>query len=106
LLAGSSRAASTSFPVGQRGMNTSCLKTIPKNSPSAGAAATVAFVSGPRTVRLVLPFSFVTTISQWLTATDVNSSARSICVCQMLCTNRESEGLSSRSNAMREAKNA
>ena len=40
------------------------LKRMANHSPCAGQSAVVAFVSGPRTVREVLPSCLVTTISQ------------------------------------------
>lgn len=52
---------------------------IPSHSPSAGHSASVGFVSGPRSVTSVLPFSRVNTISQLLEATDVKTPAVSLC---------------------------
>jgi hypothetical protein len=49
---------------------------MPSHSPSGGHDALVAHVSGPRTVTLVWPPTRVTTISQWLAATDENSPSR------------------------------
>lgn len=39
----------------------------------AGQCTSRAFVSGPRSVSVVVPWSFVTTISQWLDATERKS---------------------------------
>ena len=54
-------------------MNVPSLKRMPSHSPSAGQSAGVAFVSGPRSVRKVLPLCLVTAISKWLAATERKS---------------------------------
>src|SRR3954464_12691417 len=69
---------------------------MPSHSPSAEQWSGVALVSGPRTVRNVLPFCLVTTISQWLAATERNEPACSLCARQIRSTNGESGGLSSK----------
>src|ERR1044071_3682181 len=73
---------------------------MPSHSPSAEQWSGVALVSGPRTVRNVLPFCLVTTISQWLAATERNEPARSLCARQTLSTKGESDGLSSKVKSM------
>ena len=78
------------------GMNVPSLKRMPIHSPSAGQAALVAFVSGPRSVRKVLPWWRVTAISTWLAATERNVPARSLCERQMRSTNGESDNRSSK----------
>jgi hypothetical protein len=44
---------------------------MPKNSASSGKGAAEACVSGPRTVKVVLPMYRVTTISQLLAAVEI-----------------------------------
>src|SRR5688572_7316881 len=73
---------------------------MPSHSPSAEQWSGVAFVSGPRTVNIVLPFCLVTTISQWLAATEINEPARSLWARQILSTKGESDGLSSKVKIM------
>src|SRR6478672_9667271 len=69
---------------------------MPSHSPSAEQCRGVAFVSGPRTVSVVLPYCLVTTISQWLAAIELKEPARSLWARQILSTNGESDGLSSK----------
>src|SRR5689334_8856053 len=69
---------------------------MPSQSPSAEQSRGVALVSGPRTVRIVLPYCLVTTISQWLAATERNEPARLLWARQILSTKGESDGLSSK----------
>src|SRR4051812_43539884 len=73
---------------------------MPSHAPSAEQWSGVACVSGPRTVRNVWLFCLVTTISQWLAATERNEPARSLCARQIRSTNGESEGLSSKVKSM------
>src|SRR5215210_6416722 len=73
---------------------------MPSHSPSAEQWRGVAFVSGPRTVSVVLPFCLVTTNSQWLAATEINEPARSLWALQILSTKGESDGLSSKVKIM------
>ena len=55
---------SLSLPGGSLGMNVPSLKRMPSHFPSAGHAAGVAVVSGPRKVTNVRPLSRVTAISK------------------------------------------
>lgn len=64
-------------------MNVPRLNWIPKNSASWGTGDVVALVSGPRTVSRAMPRCHVTTISQWLTATEMNDSSGSLRVCHV-----------------------
>jgi hypothetical protein len=64
-------------------MNVPRLNWIPKNSASPGIGAVEALVSGPRTVSRAVPRWRVTTISQWLTATEMKDSSGSLFVCQV-----------------------
>jgi len=77
-------------------MNVPSLKRIPSQVPSAGQSATVAFVSGPRKVRNVLPLWRVTAISKLAAAIDTNELPRSLRDRQTLSMNGESDGLSSK----------
>ena len=77
-------------------MNVPSLKRIPSQVPSAGQSATVAFVSGPRKVRNVLPLWRVTAISKLAAAIDTNEPPRSLRDRQTLSMNGESDGLSSK----------
>jgi hypothetical protein len=69
---------SRSMPVGSKGMKVPSVKLTPIQWPSAGQSAEVALVSGPRTVRNVLPASRVTTITQLLAAIERKVPARSL----------------------------
>src|SRR5438128_2180014 len=69
---------------------------MPSHAPSAEQSSGVAFVSGPRTVSSVLPFCLVTTISQWLAATEINEPAHSLWARQIRSTNGESDDRSSK----------
>ena len=73
---------------------------MPKNSASAGKSASDALVSGPRAVIIVLPLKVVITISQLLTATEVNVPARSLWVCQIISTKDEFADLSSNTSSV------
>src|SRR5215475_13651802 len=73
---------------------------MPSHSPSAEQSKGVARVCDPRTVSIILPFCLVTTISQWLAATEINEPARSLWARQILSTNGESDGLSSKVKSM------
>src|SRR5688572_7639029 len=77
-------------------MNVPSLKRIPSHAPSAGQSAAVAFVSGPRNVRRVLPLWRVTAISKLAAAIDTNEPPRSLRERQTLSMNGESDGLSSK----------
>ena len=89
---------STSCPGGSPGMNVPRLNWIPKNSASSGIGAVVAFVSGPRTVSRAVPRCRVTTISQWLTATEMKDSAGSLHVCHVCSIMGERDDCSSNVN--------
>jgi hypothetical protein len=64
-------------------MNDPTLNWMPKNSASWGIGAVVAFVSGPRTVSQAPVACRVTTISQWLMATEMKDSSGSLRVLQI-----------------------
>src|SRR6266545_1561824 len=68
---------------------------MPSHSPPAGQRREVTFVSGPRTVTVVLPLSLVTTISQWLMAIERKGPPCSLLARQIRSTNGESDGRSS-----------
>ena len=80
---GNVRPRSASRPGGIPGMNVPRLNWIPKNSASGGTGAVVAVVSGPRTVSRAAPRWRVTTISQWLTATEMKGGSDSLRVCHV-----------------------
>ena len=77
-------------------MNVPSLNRMPSQSPSAGHSAGVAFVSGPRTVRKVLPLWRVTAISTLLAATDRKTPAERLWLRQTRSTNGESDRRSSK----------
>ena len=87
---------SSSCPGGSLGMNVPSLNRIPSHSPSEGQSIVVAFVSGPRRVRKVLPLWRVTAISKLAAAIDTNGPPRSLRERQTLSINGESDGLSSK----------
>ncbi len=62
---------------------------------ACGAAQGGRFVSGPRTVTVVLPLSLVTTISQWLMAIERKGPPCSLLARQIRSTNGESDDRSS-----------
>src|SRR5688500_6216110 len=77
-------------------MTVLCLKMIPKNSaPTSVTGMDVAFVSGPRTVMVALPWYLVTTISHWLAAMELRVPGCSVCARQIHSTKGESDSLSS-----------
>src|SRR6266498_4904430 len=77
------------------------LKMMPNHSPPTRLTCIgVTFVSGPRTVTVVSPWYFDTTISHWLAATERKSPVRSLCVRQILSTKGESDSLSSKVKIM------
>lgn len=80
-------------------MNVPRLNWIPRNAASGGIAATVARVSGPSTVSSAPPSWRVTTISQWLTATEMNDRSGALCVCQTCWTRGEPAASVSNSNS-------
>ena len=80
-------------------MNVPRLNWMPKNSASWGTGTVVAFVSGPRTVSRAAPHCRVTTISQWLAATEMKDSSASLRVCHVSSTNGERDGRRSRLNS-------
>jgi hypothetical protein len=83
---------STSCPGCSLGMNVPRLNWIPKNSASAGIGTVVALVSGPRTVSRAAAHCRVTTISQWLAATEMKESSGSLRACHVSSTNGERDG--------------
>ena len=50
----------------------------------------------PRMLKVILSFCFVTTISQWLAAVEINEPPPTLYVCQMASTKGESEGRESK----------
>ena len=95
---GNVRPRSASCPGGIPGMNVPRLNWIPKNSASGGTGAVVAVVSGPRTVSRAAPRWRVTTISQWLTATEMKDCSGSLRVCQVCSISGERDDRSSNVN--------
>ena len=81
-------------------MNVPSLKTMPKNSASAGKSACDALVSGLRAVTIVLSLKVATTISQLLAATEVKAPAPALRVRQTISTKDEFTDLSSNTSAM------
>jgi len=79
-------------------MNVPRLNWIPKNSASGGTGAVVAVVSGPRTVSRAAPRWRVTTISQWLTATEMKDCSGSLRVCHVCSISGERDDRSSNVN--------
>ena len=79
-------------------MNVPRLNWIPKNSASGGTGAVVAIVSGPRTVSRAAPRWRVTTISQWLTATEMKDGSDSLRVCHVCSIRGERDDRSSNVN--------
>ena len=71
---------------------------MPKNSASVGIPAVVALVSGPRKVNHAAVSCRVTTISQLLTATEMNESSGTLCVRHVVVMSREVEGRFSKEN--------
>jgi hypothetical protein len=84
---------------GRLGMKAPGLNWMPKNSAFWGIGEVVARVSGPRTVMDDAPSCLVTTISQRVTATEVNDSTGSLRVRQILSTKGESERRSSKAKS-------
>jgi len=82
---------STSSPGSSLGMKVPSLNWMPKNSASWGIGTIVALVSGPRTVTCVAPLCRVTTISQWVAATEMKDASGSLRVRQLASTRRESD---------------
>jgi hypothetical protein len=61
--------------------------------------AVVAFVSGPRTVSHAEADCRVTTISQWLTATEMKDFSGSLRVCQVVVTRGDVDDRFSKANS-------
>ena len=80
-------------------MNVPRLSWIPKNSASSGIGAVEDRVSGPRTVRYVVPACLVTTISQWVSATEMNVCSGSLRVRQSFSTSGAPDAFSSKRNS-------
>jgi len=95
---GNVRPRSASGPGGIPGMNVPRLNWIPKNSASGGTGAVVARVSGPRTVSRAAPRWRVTTISQWLTATEMKDCSDSLRVCHVCSISGKCDDRSSNVN--------
>jgi hypothetical protein len=72
------------------------LKRMHSHSPSSGQSRVLAFISGPRKVRKVLPLKRVKAISKLLAATEMNFPPRSLWQRHTLSTNGESDNLFSK----------
>ena len=81
-------------------MKVPCLNTMPKNCAFLGIGEVVALVSGPRTHSCVLPSWLITTISQWLSATEMNEFTGSLRVRQILSTNGEFDACFSKTKTL------
>jgi hypothetical protein len=73
---------------------------MPSHSPSSGQSTGVALVSGPRTVRLILPCSLVTTSSERLSAIERKVLAPSLWQRHTRSTKGESDILCSSKKIM------
>ena len=96
---GNVNARSTSGPGRSVGMNVPTLNWMPKNSASSGIGTIVAFVSGPRTVSRAAPRCRVTTIAQWITATEMNDFSGSLRVHHVSSTKGELDDHRSNANS-------